>query len=148
MKVEDLHSGERKMKMIHVVAIAMSMALGANLAVADPPGEPSKTKPAPPAAGQAAMKAYVDPETGQLTSRPATQADADALNAPFQDDPGKVQEIRKADGSTEWILNGQADSALIATRGTDGKLEIACAEHGVVDEHAKAPAEKGGRDER
>lgn len=117
-------------------------------ALAAPPQETQKSDATQNAAGQAGMKAYVDPETGQLVSRPTTQADAAALDSAFREDYGKIQEIHKADGSTEWVFNGQVDSALVARRGQDGKLEVVCAEHGVVHDHDEAPVARGGRDER
>jgi hypothetical protein len=138
----------RKMKTFHVVALAVGVALGANPAFADPPKQEAQATPVKPVAGQSAMKAYVDPETGQLTSRPATQADAASAGAMFQEDYSKIQEIHKADGSTEWIFNGQVDSAIVARRGADGQLEIGCAEHGLVHDHLMAPARQGGRDDR
>lgn len=136
------------MKTSHVVAMAVAMALGTNLAFADPPKEQAPAKPVQGSAGQAAMKAYVDPETGQLTSRPTSQADAAAADAMFQEDYSKIQEIHKADGSTEWVFNGQVDSAIVARRAADGQLEIECAEHGVVHDHLKAPVRQGVRDDR
>ncbi len=119
-----------------------------NPALAAPPQEAQKSDATQSAAGQAGMKAYVDPETGQLVSRPTTQADAAALDSAFKEDYSKIQEINKADGSTEWVFNGQVDSALVARRGQDGKLEVVCAEHGVVHDHLEAPVAQGGRDER
>ena len=136
------------MKQIHVVAMAMSMALGANVATADSSDDKARVKPEKSTTNQTEMRAYVDPETGQLTSRPTSQADAAALDAPFKEDYSKIQEIHKADGSTEWIFNGQVDSAIVAKRGADGQLEIECAEHGAVHDHLKAPVRQGGRDDR
>jgi hypothetical protein len=126
----------------------VTIAMGTNLANAAPPQEAAKPQARESGAGQAGMKAYVDPETGQLVSRPTTQADAAALDSAFKEDYSKIQEINKADGSTEWVFNGQVDSALVARRGQDGKLEVVCAEHGVVHDHLEAPVAQGGRDER
>lgn len=119
-----------------------------NIAFAESPKDAQKSEANEQNAGQAAMKAYVDPETGQLTSRPTTQADAAALDAPFKEDYSKIQEIKKADGSTEWVFNGQVDSAIVAKRGADGKLRVVCAEHGVVHDLMQAPVSEGGRDDR
>ena len=124
------------------------IATGTNLVIAAPPQEAPKAKAEVSVAGQAGMKAYVDPETGQLVSRPTTQADAAALDSAFKEDFSKIQEINKADGSTEWIFNGQVDSALVARRSQSGKLEVVCTEHGVVHDHLEAPVAQGGRDER
>lgn len=134
------------MRLLVCVVSAAFMA-GASLAIADSPKQDKNAKAVDSGNAQAGMKAYVDPETGQLTSRPTTQADAAALDSQFKEDFSKIQEIKKSDGSTEWVFNGQVDSALIATRGADGKIGIACSEHGVVHDHLAAPT-KGGSDER
>ncbi len=136
------------MKRLIVFGFVTATALAANFALADSPKQDKKSQNEKPAVAQSGMKAYVNPETGQLTSRPATQADAAALDSAFKEDYSKIQEIHKADGSTEWIFNGQVDSALVATRGADGKIGIVCAEHGIVHDHLAAPLANGGRDER
>ena len=124
------------------------MGAGSNAAVADSPKtEPAKAAPSPTAA-QSGMKVYVDPQTGQLTSRPPSQAEAAKLDSAFKEDFSKIQEIHKADGSTEWIFNGQVDSAMVAKVGADGKVEVVCSEHGLVHDHLVAPVNQGGRDER
>lgn len=94
-------------------------------------------KPAPkntPTAAESGMKAYVDPETGGLVSKAATpqQARAAALPAP---DMSKIQEIHHADGSTEWLFNGQADEAMVVSRQQDGSLKLRCGVHGVIHDH-------------
>lgn len=120
------------------------LAMAAEAPKPAPAPAPASTANNPAAAG---MRAYVDPETGQLVSAPVSQAQAKALDAQFQSDPDRVEEVRKADGSVEWKLNGQADSALVARRTASGKLEMVCAEHGVVHDHAAVQAQ-GGRDEQ
>ena len=136
------------MRCLFVCGFVTAMALAANFALADSPKQDKKPETEKSAAAQSGMKVYVDPETGQLTSRAATQADAAALDSQFQQDFSKIQEIQKADGSTEWVFNGQVDSALVARRGADGKLEMVCAEHGVVHDHLAAPVANGARDEK
>jgi hypothetical protein len=127
----------------------VTVALAANFALAETTSKDSKAAPANSGVAQSGMKAYVDPQTGQLTSQPRTQAEAASLDSAFQEDYSKIQEIHKADGSIEWVFNGQVDSAIVAKRGADGKLEVVCAEHGVVHDHLKAPVTaQGGRDER
>lgn len=93
---------------------------------------PVKHSPTPAESG---MKAYVDPETGALTGKPGSKAQAEATALPAPD-MSKIQEIRHADGSLEWVFNGQAEEALVATRGSDGTLKVRCAQHGVVHDHA------------
>ncbi len=136
------------MRRLFVCGFVTAMALGASFALADSPKQDKTPETEKSSNAQSSMKAYVDPETGQLTSRPTTQADAAALDSQFKEDFSKIQEIQKADGSTEWIFNGQVDSALVATRGADGKIGIVCAEHGVVHDHLAAPVVKGDRDEK
>ena len=136
------------MNRFFVCGILLVMAIGTNAAIADSSKqEPAKAASSPNAA-QAGMKAYVDPQTGQLISRPPTPAEAAKLDSAFKEDYSKIQEIHKADGSTEWIFNGQVDSALVARVGADGKVEMVCSEHGVVHDHPVAPLSQGGRDER
>lgn len=65
------------MKLPWVLGVALTFAL-ANFAFADPTSKESKAPAEKAGVAQTGMKAYVDPETGQLTSRPATQADAAA----------------------------------------------------------------------
>jgi hypothetical protein len=92
-----------------------------------------------PVAGESAVKAYVDPETGTLVKRAPTQAEERGLALP-QIDMSQIQEIHNADGSTTWIHENVVD-AMVAVRGSDGKLTVKCAEHGVVDGHAKSAQE-------
>lgn len=125
--------------------LGIALLAGAASAAADE--QKATPTPTPPANAQSGVKAYVDPETGALRNSPANPADSRALDQAFIPDNSKVQEIRKADGSVEWILNGQADSTLIATRGSDGKLRVTCAEHGTVHDHAPIQ-NAGGRDEQ
>ncbi|MBN8480356.1 MAG: hypothetical protein J0L88_02065 [Xanthomonadales bacterium] len=132
-----------------IICTAGLVAGGA--AVAAAAGQPA---PAPPATNagvvDSGMRMYVDPHTGRLVSRPATPEQAAAAAAAaareFPQDFSKIEEIHKADGSIEWIFNGQVDSALVATRGADGKLHVRCREHGVLHDHA-TPA-TGVRDDR
>jgi hypothetical protein len=142
--------------LVAVIGACLLSSTWLSSALADAPQKVQKSdsakssESADSGAAQAGMKAYVDPETGQLVSRPTTAADAAALDSAFQEDYSKIQEIHKADGSTEWVFNGQVDSAMVATRGADGKLMVTCQEHGVVHDHLDAPVPVGlgGRDEK
>ncbi len=135
------------MKRLLVCGVMVALVAGASVAFADSSKQDKKPEAEKSAGVQTGMRAYVDPETGQLTSRPTTEVDAASLDAQFQPDKSKIQEIKRADGSTEWLFNGQADSAVIATRGADGKIGIVCAEHGIVHDHIAAPAATGARDD-
>lgn len=87
-----------------------------------------KVQPAPAAQGQ--MRAYIDPETGQLIDHPVTEeqkrAARQGMNVPAA---GVVQTFHHADGSIEVVLNGAADSELIATVGKDGKVRMECTDN-------------------
>ena len=106
-------------------------------------GKPEKTAPPPATSGgvaESGMRAYVNPESGALVSRPATRSQADALALP-EPDMSKIREIKHTDGSTTWQFNGQVNEALVAQRGADGKLRVRCGEHGVVHDHAELQPE-------
>ena len=86
---------------------------------------------------QSDMRAYVDPESGQLVGAPVTpQQKADAARATSIEDYSKIQTIEKADGSTEWVFNDQVMESVVATRDADGKLQVKCVEHGMVHDDA------------
>jgi hypothetical protein len=98
---------------------------------------------------QTQMRAYIDPETGRLVGHPVTadqqRAAQQAVKAP---DQSVVQAIVHADGSTEYILNGAADSEMIATVGKDGKVHTHCTDpthNHALDQH---PATTEAADER
>jgi hypothetical protein len=122
--------------------VAITCASGFVQAGEPPVGKPQTT------VNESAVKMYVDPESGRLVSRPANATQAAALDGQFQQDFSKVQEIHKTDGSIEWVFNGQVDSALVAKRDANGKLQIVCSEHGQVHDHLNAPLAKGKRDDR
>ena len=90
------------MKQLLRLGVIAAITCGTGLAQAgEPPAEKTQTT-----ANESAVKMYVDPESGQLVNRPANAAQAAALDAQFQQDFSKVQEIHKADGSIEWVFNG------------------------------------------
>ena len=119
--------------------------------------QPAET-PAP--VTESAVRVYVDPQTGERSSRPETseqkRAAAAAQPAP---DFSKITEVRHADGSTEWQFNGQMMESMVATRDVNGRLVVTCSEHGAIRdlsqhalEHATAAGatagNKGARDVR
>ena len=103
-----------------------------------------KTAVAAPVAGEAGVRAYADPETGAVTARPASPQQDRALAFP-PIDMSKIKEIRNADGSTTW-LHENVQEAIVATRGSDGRIALTCAEHGVVDDHVKTAAQEVAND--
>lgn len=99
--------------------------------------EPAKNASDAPA--DAGMRAYVDPETGTLVDRPVTaKQKRDAAAAVTTGDASKVRMIQHANGMRTYQLNGQADEALVAVVGADGRIEYRCAAHGVAHDHAAA----------
>jgi hypothetical protein len=111
-----------------ILIVATSMA-----AIAAPPSSSTPAYKHPPAGAAASvpqMRAYIDPETGQLIDHPVTEeqkrAARQGTNAPGA---GVVQTFHHADGSIEVVLNGAADSELIATVGKDGKVKMECTDN-------------------
>ena len=124
-------------KYLGAFALGSLFALAAHAGGSGPDKKASDGKPASDA--DAGMRAYVDPETGTLTDRPVTAKQArDAAAAMPTGDASKVRMIQHANGMREYQLNGQADEALVAVVGADGKIEYRCAAHGVVHDHATA----------
>jgi len=111
---------------------------------ADTTPKNAKAGVAAPVAGEAGVRAYADPETGAVTARPASAQQDRVLNLP-PIDMSKIKEIRNADGSTTWI-HENVQEAVVATRGSDGKLALTCAEHGVIDGHVKTAAQEVAND--
>jgi hypothetical protein len=96
---------------------------------------------------QAAMRAYVDPETGRLVDRPVTAEQArDAARIAPTGDASKVTKVDLANGARQYKLNGQADEALVAHVRADGSLEYRCSEHGVIAGQAHEPAKETRND--
>ncbi len=77
------------------------------------------------------MRAYIDPETGELTSQPSDNVRALELVPQMH----LIEEIQHANGMTEWRFNGQANEAMVATVGKDGTVSAHCAVHGKADGH-------------
>ena len=70
--------------------------------------------------------AYIDPETGELTSKPGNSADLEN-NRPSlttDDDQPKLEEITHPDGTVSMNLNGRFRSHLVAKIGCNGKMEM------------------------
>lgn len=87
-----------------------------------------------------AVRAYVDPETGTLTTTPPPGS-VPELAAP---DMSKIVEIQHPNGMTEWQFNGQANEASMA-KVVDGEMVIWCSQHSTYHTHEAKPAE--ARDE-
>ncbi len=91
-----------------------------------------------PAPGSAALRAYLDPETGELAVGVAPAAelelDPDTENALRRDDEGLVQ-VRHADGSVSMDLQGRYQSVSIARVNAGGTITV-CTESAEGAKHA------------
>ena len=90
----------------------------------DPSGAPGLSP------GSAAMRATINPETGELEIRaggPPLSLDPATREAMRRDDEG-LQQVFHPDGSVSVDLKGRFQSASVARIGEDGKLVI-CTEH-------------------
>lgn len=89
---------------------------------------PSQEQLAP---GSAGMKAYLDPETGELTVGVAPAGDidldADTQNALRRDDEG-LSVVRSADGTLSMDLQGRFQNVSVARIDENGKVTI-CTEN-------------------
>ncbi len=84
------------------------------------------------APGTAALRAYLDPETGELVVGPAPSSegelDADTQNALRRDDEGLVVQ-HHADGSVSMDLQGRYQSVSVIQINHDGTASITCTDH-------------------
>jgi hypothetical protein len=112
---------------------------------------PSTSVPSAPAAvplpGEAAMQAYIDPQTGELTTSAfATAKSADAeLEAMLSRSTEGLHEVVYPDGSVGVNLQGRFQRASVAIVGADGRLRTSCFERAAQAEaflHGRAPQPK------
>ena len=84
--------------------------------------------------------AYIDPETGELTSQPIAEIDSGPpLRKEVNLPPVKVTTY--ADGTVQADLNGRFRTPLIATIGCDGELKTGHSDH-VASEEVECGVEK------
>ena len=93
--------------------------------------------------GTAALRAAIDPETGQLVTGPAAarlaetgadkQAEADLEQMLSRSDAG-LQQVHRPDGTVSVNLEGRFMSASVARLGADGRVETLCAEDAAAAE--------------
>lgn len=130
--------------MVKNLFLAAIGGLCACLSAAPSAADTAPKNPKTAVAGEAGVRAYADPETGAVTARSASPQQDSALAFP-PIDMSKIKEVRNADGSTTW-LHENVQEAIVATRGSDGKIALTCAEHGVVDDHVKTAAQEVAND--
>ena len=118
----------------HRVLLLATAVLCAPLALASDDAAPSKDSDSTVNQG---MRAYVDPETGQLTSVP----DKSALLPAPERRMELIERIDHPNGMVQVNFHGQAEEYMVAARKEDGSLATWCVEHGEVHAHEAAAAE-------
>lgn len=90
------------------------------------------------APGTASLRAFIDPETGELAMGmvPAGEEalDADTQNALRRDTEG-LEQVRHADGSVSMDLQGRFQNVSIARKNPDGTFTV-CADNAEAVQHA------------
>ena len=100
--------------------------------------------PSPPAAANAAASVKLPPDE---SVSPAERARAAAAAAATGPDMSRIEEIQHADGSTEWVFNGQSEETITLVRDAQGKPHVRC--NGLDAGHAhQAAATEVSNDER
>lgn len=136
----------RQAPLFLVGALAVGCLNAKEVASPSPPQKPAASE-SPSASG---MKIYIDPATGQWSSTPVTeQQKREAAAAVDTFDPASVETINHADGSIEYRNSGLVDY-IVATRASDGTLQVTCSQHGLEPGHAPVTTttQTGGRDVR
>lgn len=74
----------------------------------------------------AKQMAYIDPETGELTSKPANSAGLENSRPSLTTDVElpKLEEVTLPDGTVTTKFNGRFRSHLVATIGCNGKMKM------------------------
>lgn len=80
------------------------------------------------------------------SATPAQLGRAAAEAAAHAPDLSKVVEIRHADGSREWIFNGQAEESMTLVHDADGKPHLRCSGIGALHQHVPAAAQEHGNE--
>jgi hypothetical protein len=121
------------------VSILLAAAVVAGFVVLSSTGTTNTPTPAEravaaggePAPGTAAMRAYLNPETGRIETGPVPLSDAaldpETENALRRDSEGLV-EVRHADGSVSIDLQGRFQNVSILRIDENGKT-VVCTEH-------------------
>ena len=102
------------------------------------------SRQAKPAQAESGLRAYVDPETGQLTSQPVTAEQkraSEAVDPTFRQDDEGLQIVYFEDGSSMMDLQGRFEQATVVEVQSDASLRTYCsdADHLRLGKHAHAP---------
>ena len=106
-----------------------------------PQNEPVETATTGVNAGQAGLRASIDPETGQLTSRPADGAGLQSAVDPLNWSSEGLQREVLPDGTVRVDLQGRFMSSSYAVRQPDGPVRV---EHAPPPELSGAPESPTG----
>ncbi len=112
------------------LCLVLACAASWSVAATEPtPSAPAKAAAPTAAKAEQGMRAYVDPETGALSSTPVTAEQQQAAETPdpaFRQDDAGVAVIRMPDGSKMAHLNGRFEVAMVATVAADGSIKTVC----------------------
>jgi hypothetical protein len=98
-------------------------------------------QPAAPAPAEAALKAYIDPETGELSSAPV-RSGAVPLGVQPTARPERLPEITLEDGSVMVHLQGHFEESTVLTIDENGRRVMTCTQHpGEIHAHDPAPVQ-------
>lgn len=128
----------RRMKQLVLAVLAVALVPCAY--AGDRKAESAPTPSAAKAQGEAGMRAYVDPQSGQLVSEPVTdeqKRQATAVDSAFSQDSSDLEVVHLPDGSTMMDLQGRFQQATVASVQSDGRLTTYCndADHLALGKH-------------
>lgn len=124
---------------VGVTAVLVLSAAAAMVALSSNPSTESNAAiTADNASGQAGMMAYIDPETGELTTGPrpagvAIELDPDMQNALRRDDQG-LEVVKHADGTWSMDLQGRYQHVSMVRIDENGALTV-CTDNAKTVEH-------------
>jgi len=132
------------MRRILISAAAMATLFGAGAAIADtPPANKPTTTAAEPGSG-GAIRAYVDPLTGELLQGPPPGLRLRPLQPPgLVPDDSRLEFLEAADGTHGVLFHGQRQATMTATLDADGSVRTHCVESTANLDAAPAPPADG-----
>ncbi len=137
---------------LRTAAWLTSLALAAAPIAAETPAHEADTADAAAeAAAPAGLRAFIDPETGELTSTPTRQQVEELSRAIRQQSPNDpdgplsrssegLETFELATGGRGVNLKRRFQSALVITLSSDGDFELVCRDHGAAADHEHAAA--------
>ena len=117
---------------------------GSTLAGSAPTTDPPHTATAAAASGSEAMRAYVDPTTGELLPQPPAGMLRPIAPPPAMiPDDSKLEFIEAPDGTRGVFFHGQRQATVTATIGADGSVTTRCVES-TAEQPASVPSTGDG----